>query len=71
MTKATTRWRTDEYKNSLDRLNQAVNEYREDSVRVSVVLVENGVYNPYEAMGKLKWAHSCSVLKVELLPRYL
>ena len=48
--KKTSRWRADVHANSIDRLNQSVNEYREDGIRLSLVLMEDGAYNRYENM---------------------
>jgi hypothetical protein len=36
------------YANSVDRLNHGVNVYREDGLRIALVLVEDGAYNKYE-----------------------
>jgi Common central domain of tyrosinase len=50
----TTRWRSDwfEGQDPVKIMNDAVNEAREDSVRMSLVLMENlgGAYNRYEDM---------------------
>jgi hypothetical protein len=54
MTINTCRWRADEYPKSVDRLNKAVNGFREDAVRMSLVLVEDGAYNQYESMATSK-----------------
>lgn len=54
MTKYTTRWRKDQYPNSLERLNQAVNEVREDAVRIALVMMEDGPYSPYAQMATNK-----------------
>lgn len=46
----TTRWRSDWIPDSVEALNQAVNRERENSVRMSLVFMEDGAYNRYEDM---------------------
>lgn len=50
MKEDTSRWRADWFKDPQSTLNACINEYRESSVRMSLVLVENGAYNKYEDM---------------------
>jgi tyrosinase len=43
-------WRADWLKDPQATLNACINEYRENSVRMSLVIMENGAYNKYEDM---------------------
>jgi tyrosinase len=50
MKQDTSRWRADWFKDPQATLNACINEYRENSVRMSLVIVGNGAYNKYEGM---------------------